>query len=368
MDRYREGLYTESIRRIAPFGVSELLRAQEEFLKALRPAATDEGLRSRIAVALLHADAVGQLAVGRYRSVTDEVMLQQDARQFMEGRGRGRRRRRNRRADNPYHRLLVEPLRTLPAGWPDGVAALRDECAALWGVELAARPETVFRREAVLAAARGALAGFDLSTASGVLEQEEPEGDPAVIWQLAAVRAVRARLIREDRLWPQVREGFAEAASRSRGGHAALRVSASRPAAALGDPDDRNLRLALAAIGVGERRRARDHLREVNPEPASDLRVPRLLIEAELRLSEGRMGSAVIGIEEAVGLAPDSQAVVAALVVALQGVGRHEEAAALASDLLGNGRRDRVWINFLLTWAEGRGRSFEWLREVVRTA
>ena len=355
---YAEGRYIETIRRTLPFRAMELRRVQEAFVESLPPAEVEAGFRGRLAAALLHADAVGQAGAGRFLTWRREE-YHLDARR---SRGDVRRRRPPR---NPYYALIRGPLEGLPDRWPASAASLRDQVFGFWGRGLAREPMAAFRRELVLAAARLRFARMDLSAASSLLEQDEGDGDPALLWQLAAVRTVRARLLREESLWGKVREGLREASSRSERSAAALRASARLGAAALGDPDDRNLRLALAAVGMGREDRAAARLREVSAGPSPRLRVPKLLIEAELQLARGRTGPALAGLREAAGLSPDSQAVVAGLVVALQRAGRREEAAALASDLLGAGDRSLPWMSFLLTWAERGEPGLEWLRTVV---
>ena len=73
------------------------------------------------------------------------------------------------------------------------------------------------------------------------------------------------------------------------------------------------------------------------------------------------------GLREAVDLAPTSHAVVAALVAALEARGRWDEAAELATEAMALPRGDRVWADFLITWAEPVEPSLDWLRNLVST-
>ncbi len=362
MADYRAGRRIETIRRTRAYGPSALRAAQQAYLDALPPPETAPGFRARLASALLHADAVAQLALGRYRPTVDQVTFVQ-----LDQRRSPAERRRRSRPQNPFHDLLRGPLAELPEHWPAGTEHLRGELAAAWGPALTSRPEEALVRELVLGAARARFARLDVVTASGILEVEESGRDPVLVWQLASVRAARARLVREDGLWRQVTGGFSEAESRSRGSAAALRRSPRTAAVALGDPDDRNLRLALVALGQNQASRARSRLRDVTPEPAPRLRVPKLLLEAELRLSESRFAPAAAGLEAAARLSPDSQAVVAALVVSLQAAGRRDVAAALASDFLALDDRTQPWMSFLMTWAETRDPGLELLRLAVES-
>lgn len=307
--------------------------AQEEFTRGLPGAEEGDGFRGRIAAALLHAEEIGQYGWGR----------------------------------SAHARLIREPLRSLPERWPVGVSALvRDTAHTAWGDEAASSPRAVFFRETVLIAARLRLARLDLAAASRILEQSEPGRDAALMWQLAAVWAVRARYVREHDLWPDVRELLREAASRRLLSPAAGRMSSRAVARGLADPDDLNLRLALTALSMGRRKRAADRLAEVSDEPAAVLRVPRLLLESEALRSDGRLEPATAALHDALELAPDCQVVVAALVAALEAAGRWDEAAALAGERLRARQSTHPWAQFLNTWAVVEEPALDWLRDLVR--
>ena len=333
VDQYRSGRFVETARRVRVVDASDLRRVQSEFLRSLPPADAPGGFRTRIAAGLLHAEDIAHFGWGR----------------------------------SAHLRLLRDPVRALPRRWPPGVSALvRDEARAAWGDKGAADPRELFFRELVLTAARLRLARLDLAAASRILEQAEPRRDAALGWQLAAVWTVRARFVREAELWPQVRDLLRDGDSRRFAGAAAGRASLRLVARAMSDPDDRNLRLAVAALGMDRTRRAADRLREVGEDPAGPLRVPRLLLEAEVQRAGGHLQHATATLREAAGLAPDSQVVVAALAAALQAAGLREEAAALAADRLRGREPTRPWADFLMTWAGPEEPALDWLRGLVR--
>ena len=333
VERYRSGRFVETARRVRGFSASDLRKAQVGFVKSLPPSDEAAGLRGRLAAALVHAEAEGHFGWGR----------------------------------NSHHRLIRDPLRSLPRRWPAGVSAVHREAArAAWGDEGASDFKMLIRREVILTASRLRLARMDLASATRILEQAEPRGDAALLWQLAVVKAVRARYVREDDLWPEVRDALRDAASRQLVSPSVGRVSSRVVARCLSDPDDRNLRLALAALGMGRKRRAADRLSEVSEQPATLLRVPRLLIEAEALLAEGHLPHAIAGLREAVVLAPASQAAVAALVAALEAHGQWDEAAALASEQLRLPETSRPWTDFLITWAEPQEPALDWLHDLLR--
>ncbi len=306
---------------------------QSAFVDSLPPAEVASGFWGRIAAALLHAEDLAQTGWGA----------------------------------STHPRLIRDPLRSLPGHWPGAVSALhRDAARTAWGDEAASNPRELFFRETILAVARLRLARLDLAAASRILELAEPRRDAALRWQLAAVWTVRARFTREEDLWPKVRDLLADAASRRFLDSAEGRSSSRLAARALADPDDRNLRLAVALIGMGRRQEAADRLARVSERPAPRLQVPRLLLEAEAHRFRGQLPRATVLLREASLLAPDSQVVIAALVAALQAAGLWDEAAALANDRLRAGERTLPWADFLLTWASTDEPALDWLRSLVR--
>ena len=329
---YRAGRFVEIARRAGSRGVMELREAQRRFLDTLPPSNVLEGFRGRLAAALVHAEAVAHFGW----------------------------------TPNSEHRLFREPVDQIPREWVRGIPDhLREEALTAWGEEGASDFGKLVWREVVLSMARLRLARMDLLAASRVLEGADPQRDPALAWQLAAVWAVRARYVREKELWPDVRNLFREADSRQFVTPEIALNSSRTVARAMGDPDDLNLRLALVALGQGREGRADDRLREVRNEPAHLLRVPRLMLLGETSFARDRLPQAVANFREAADLAPDAHAVVAALVAALEARGQWDEAAALASEQLGLRGGTRPWSDFLITWAKPREPEQFWLRELV---
>ncbi len=333
VSQYRAGRYVETARQVGTRVQAETRRVQQDFFDHLPPANQLEGFQERLAAALMHAETVAQFGW------------------------------------NHASWAFREPVESLPRQWVQGLPDhLVEEAIAGWGEEGASDVRKLLWREIVLAAARQRLARMDLLSASRVLEAADPRRDPALTWQLAVVWSVRARYVREKELWRDARELFREAASERLVSRAVALQSPRTVARALGDPDDLNLRLALVALGQGRIGRAADRLREVSEKPNSELlRVPRLLLLGEARIAEGRLDPAIAGLRAAVDLAPTSSAVVAALVAALETRGRWDEAAELATEQLGLREGDRVWIDFLTTWAEASEPSLDWLRRLVAT-
>lgn len=332
VSQYRSGRFVETARRAGSRVPVEMRRAQQGFFERLPPADEIEGFRGRLAAALMHAETMAHF--GWTRAMWS----------------------------------IEEPVDDLPRDWVRGIPGeLREEAVAAWGDEGASDLRRLLWREVVLSAARLRLARLDLLSATRILEEADPRRDAAIGWQLAVVWSVRARYVREDELWSDARELFREAARRGLVSRAVSRHSPRTVARALGDRDDLNLRLALVALGQGRIGRAADRLREVNDHPAHWLRVPRFMLLGETRMAQEQLDPAIAELREAVELAPASHAVVAALVAALEARGRWDEAAELATEQMGLRDGDRVWADFLITWAKTSEPSLEWLRNLVRT-
>lgn len=330
---YREGRYVETARRAGGRRPAEMSDAQRGFLDQLPPPYELEGFRGRLAASLMHAETLAHFGW------------------------------------NPMaeHRLFRDPVNQLPSEGVRGFPGpLWEEALAAWGEEGVSDFRRLIWREVVLTAARLRLARLDLLAATRILEEAEPLRDAAIGWQLAAVWSVRARYVREDELWSDARELLREAASRRLVSPETARGSSRTVARLLGDSDDLNLRLALVALGQNRHRRAADRLEEVSEQLAAPLRVPRLMLLAETQIAQNRLAPAVANLREAVDLAPTSHAVVAALVAALEARGRWDDAAELATEAMGRRDGDRVWSDFLITWASPREPSLEWLRNLVR--
>ena len=215
--------------------------------------------------------------------------------------------------------------------------------------------------------ARSRLARLDNASARQVLEYVIPQGDPVVEWQFAITSVIQARYLGDHDLWPDTQHQLRRGVGRWE--RSALEMGRSRRAIvqAMGDPDDLNLRLAMVALGRGRYRVAAGHLEEIRPEVAPRLRVPTLLLRAELDLRENRPLSAIEDLRAAVRAEPTSPAAAVALVAAHQAAGRWDEAAALASDFLSVGEKARPWLAFITTWAEF-GEGLPWLRQVAGIA
>lgn len=332
VSQYRSGRYIETARRIGSRVPVEFRRARDDFFDSLPPADELEGFRTRLAAALMHAETV--VHFGWNRAIWP----------------------------------LREPIEDLPREWVPGIPDhLRQEAVAGWGDGGASNLRDLLWREIVLSAARARLARMDLLSASRVLEESDPRADAALAWQLAVVWSVRARYVREEELWGETRDFFREAAGSGLVDRAIALRSPRTVARALGDTDDLNLRLALVALGEGRVGRAADRLAEVRDKPAHYLWVPRLMLLGETQIAQERLDPAILGLREAVELAPTSHAVVAALVAALEARGRWDEAAELATEQMALPRGDRVWADFLITWAEPVEPSLDWLRNLVST-
>lgn len=329
--RYRRGRLQEVAAAVRWSGTTQLLSAQRDYLEALGEPDTVRGLQARLTTALFHAEIVARFGE---------------------------------RSEQRMH-LVGEPLRAIPARWPRGIPpAQRAAAREAWGIRPSENLRALLRREVFLMAARSRLAHLDIRTARSVLSYAVQYRDPAAEWQLATTSAFQARYLRDDHLWPDarggVREGVADWAGR-------LPESGASPRAvvqAMADPDDLHLRLAMVALGRGYRRAAARDLQAVREEVAPRLRVPRLLLEAELDLVESRVRPAIRDLRAATRTEPNSPAAVAALVAALQAAGRWDEAAELASDFLPVREKARPWLAFVTTWAEF-GEGLPWLRQVA---
>ncbi len=332
--RYRRGRLEEVAAAVRTSGTRPLLSAQRDYLDSLGEPDTVRGLQARLSTALFHAELAARFGE---------------------------------RSERRLH-LVGEPLRAIPARWPGGIPAdLRASAREAWGVRPSEDLRALLRREVFLMTARSRLARLDIRSARQALSYAVQFRDPAAEWQLATTSAFQARYLRDDHLWPDARGGLRDGVARWAGRFPELGVSPRAIVQAMADPDDLHLRLALVALGRGYRRAAVRDLQAVRDRVAPRLRVPRLLLEAELDLAEGRVRPAIDGLQEATRTGPTSPAAVAALVAALQAAGRWDEAAALASDLLSVREKARPWLAFLTTWAEF-GEGLPWLRQVAGIA
>ena len=332
--QYRRGRLQEVDAAVRTSGTRPLLSAQRDYLESLGEPDTVRGLQARLSTALFHAELAARFGE---------------------------------RSERRLH-LVGEPLRAIPARWPRGIPAdLRASAREAWGVRPSEDLRALLRREVFLMAARSRLARLDIRSARQVLSYAVQFRDPAAEWQLATTSAFQARYLRDDHLWPDARGGLRDGVARWAGRFPEPGVSPRAIVQAMADPDDLHLRLALVALGRGYRRAAVRDLQAVRDQVAPRLRVPRLLLEAELDLAEGRVRPAIDGLQVATRTGPTSPAAVAALVAALQAAGRWDEAAALASDLLSVREKARPWLAFLTTWAEF-GEGLPWLRQVAGIA
>ena len=216
-------------------------------------------------------------------------------------------------------------------------------------------------------AARSRLAHLDIRSARSVLTYALQYGDPAAEWQLAITSLIQARYLRDDYLWPEARGGLRRGVERWAGSLADREPSPRAIVQAMTDPDDLHLRLAMVALGRGQRAAAARDLEEVREEVEPRLRLPRLLLEAELDLGEGRIRPAIDDLQAALRFESTSPAAAVALVAALQAAGRWDEAALVASDFLAVRARERPWLAFITGWAEF-GEGLPWLRRVAGLA
>ena len=332
--QYRRGRLQEVAAAVRRRGTRQLRSAQRDYLEALGEPDTVRGLQARLTTALFHAEVVAHFGEG------SEERLQ----------------------------LVGEPLRAIPARWPRGIPAdQRASAREAWGVRPSENLRALLRREVLLMAARSRLVHLDIRTARRVLSYAVQYRDPAAEWQLATTSAFQARYLRDDHLWPDARGGLRRGVARWAGSLPDKGASPRAIVQAMADPDDLHLRLALVALGRGYRRAAARDLQEVRGEVAPRLRLPRLLLQAELDLGENRVRPAIEGLQAAARTEPTSPAAVAALVAALQTAGRWDEAAELASDFLSVREKARPWLAFLTAWAEF-GEGLPWLHQVAGIA
>lgn len=328
---YRSGRFVETAGRMRDYPARELRRAQSGFVGSLPRSDEPAGFLPRLAAALLHAEAVAHFGLGPH----------------------------------VHSGLIADPLASLPSRWPPN-ASRRQTAQVAWGSRGVSNFRVLLGREVRLGAARLRLAVFDLAAASRILGSAESARDPALLWQLGVIRAVRARYLGEMDLWPEVESALRDAVAERLLSPAEGRASPRAVARALADPDDLNLRLALVALGRGRGADAAEALSRVSGEPAPRLRVPKLLLDGELRLAQGRLPGAVSRLREAAVLAPASQEAIAALATALEASGQWDEAGTLAGEVLRAPRTTRPWAEFLFAWADPEEPALDWLRDLVR--
>ena len=332
--QYRRGRLQEVAAAVRRWGTRQLRSAQRDYLEALDDPDTVRGLQARLTTALFHAEVVAHFGE------ESEARLH----------------------------LVGEPLGAIPARWPRGIPSdQRASARETWGERPSDDLRALLRREVFLMAARSRFVHLDIRAARRVLSYAVQYRDPAAEWQLATTSAFQARYLRDDHLWPDARGGLHDAVARWAGRLPDKGASPRAIVQAMADPDDLHLRFALVALGRGYRRAAARDLEEVREEVAPRLRLPRLLLQAELDLGEGRIRPAIEGLQAAARTEPTSPAAVAALVAALQAAGRWDEAAELASDFLSVRETARPWLAFLTTWAEF-GEGLPWLRQVAGIA
>lgn len=329
--RYRRGRFTEVAPLVQEWTAGSLLGAQRAYLNAVMESGTLRGLQARLISALFHAEVVATFGE------TDEQRLV----------------------------LIDEPFRAIGARWPSETPpALEQAARTAWSGYRSGDIRVLFRRELFLMAARSRLALLDNGTARRILGHARHYGDAVIAWQLVILDLIEARYFAEEELWLDAQYRLRRALGRWIRSRRAGITSPRAVVQAMEDPDDRNLRLAMIALGRRRNRVAAAHLEDVRMEVAPRLRIPRLLLKAELDLREHRFGTAIDGLRPAVASEPTSPAAVAALVAAKQAAGRWDEAAALASDFLSMRVKERPWLDFITTWAEF-GEGLPWLHEVA---
>ncbi len=335
---YRSGRFIETARKVSERAAEELRDAQRGYLRSLPARDDPRGFRARVAAAALQAEAIASFGWNQSSDI----------------------------------RLLREPCDSLPDRWIAGLPpSIRADAGVAWGVRATYDPRRVMLREVALAAARPRFAILALPDASRVLDQASGN-DPAILWQATAVRAFQARYLRARRQWDDVRDMLSPGAEEEFIPEAAGRASPRIVARAMSDPDDRNLRLALVALGMNRRSLAEEHLSAVRAEPWEPLRAPRRLLEGEALMKRSQFASAAEAFRAARTSAPTSQPAAAALAAALQAAGRWEEAGELARDWLQGETASRItpsehpWLAFLTTWAVADASEFTWLRNLVR--
>lgn len=343
--QYRRGRFEDAAREVRKWGTDQLLSVQRRYLRALGQPGTLHAwgehnllrvFQARLATALFHAELVAR---------------------FGEGLGQGQ----------GLH-LVGAPLRAIPAKWlPVVPGGWREAAREAWGDRRSEDFGALLRREVFLMAARSRLARLDNASARQVLKYASPQGDPVVGWQFAITNLIQARYLRDHYLWPDAQHQLRHGAGRWDPLRSEMGRSPRAVVQAMEDPDDLNLRLAMVALGRRRYPVATRHLDEVRREVAPRLRVPRLLLRAELDLRQERIRPALEGLRHAIASEPTSPAALVALVAAQQAAGRWDEAAALASDFLSARERKRPWLDFITTWAEF-GEGLSWLREVAGIA
>ena len=332
--QYRCGRLQEVAAAVRRRGTRQLLSAQRDYLEALGDPDTVRGLQARLTTALFHAEVVAHFGE------ESEARLH----------------------------LVGEPLGAIPARWPRGIPSdQRASARETWGERPSDNLRALLRREVFLMAARSRFVHLDIRAARRVLTYALQYGDPAAEWQLAITSLIQARYLRDDHLWPEARGGLRRGVERWAGSLADRGPSPRAIVQAMTDPDDLHLRLAMVALGRGQRTAAARDLEEVREEVAPRLRLPRLLLEAELDLGEGRIRPAIDDLQAALRFESTSPAAAVALVAALQAAGRWDEAALVASDFLAVRERERPWLAFITGWAEF-GEGLPWLRRVAGLA
>jgi len=329
--RYRRGRFAEVAPLVQQWNAGSLLNAQRAYLNALMEPRTLRGLQARLIPALFHAEVVATFGE------TEEQRLV----------------------------LIDEPLRTIGTQWPPETPGVLEQAArTAWSGYRSGDIRVLFRRELFLMAARSRLALLDNGAARRILGHAQHYEDPVIAWQLVILDLIEARYFADEELWLDAQYRLRRALGRWIRSRRAGIASPRAVVQAMEDPDDRNLRLAMIALGRKRNRVAAAHLEDVRTEVAPRLRIPRLLLKAELDLRERRFGAAIDGLRPAVTSGPTSPAAVAALVAAKQAAGRWDEAAALASDFLSVRVEERPWLDFITTWAEF-GEGLPWLHEVA---
>ncbi len=319
-------------RALVAAGHRALAAAQEGFLEASPPGTEPRGFRLRFFAALMHAETAGRLG--------------------------------NQNAF--FFRLIDPPLRTLPEVWPPGVPQRsRDALRRSWGGAASAPLPRTLSWELHLAAARRPLGILDLHTAGAILASAPDPAAPPIAWQRAALLGVQARYLLQQDYWPEFARMLVASVA-ARGFSNADGERSDHPLVqAMGDPDDLRLRLAMAALGSGDRVEAHSQMRALRDPVAPRLWVPRRLLEVELDLGDRGAENAAARLVEAARGEPPSGAATAALVMALHQSGRSDEAAELATDHLAGRDRSFPWMRFLSTWADGAPSRFDWLRALV---
>ncbi len=329
--RYRRGQLAEVVPEIRDWGTWPLASAQRRRLETLGKPDTLEGLRSRLADSLFHAELMASLGREWQRGLE----------------------------------LVGEPLRAVRSEWPPGLPVeQRGAAVQAWGERRTENLRNLLRREVFLMLARTRLAELDNGTARRVLAYARDFRDPAVEWQYAVTSLIQVRYLRDQDLSFDAVRDLRRSVSRWKPAPADMDGARRSIVRAMGDPDDLRMRLAMVELGRGKRRAAAARLGEVREDVAPRLVVPRLLLEAELDLRGNWFRPAMGDLRTARRSEPTSPAAVVALVAAEQAAGRWDEAAALATDFLSVEVRARPWFGFITSWAEP-GEGLPWLRRLA---